>query len=127
MSVRGGLAVLSLWLVLGAGPAWADMAMGAMFPALKVRAGSKATQANEQGIEQYDQDNWEAALNLFTEAIKADPKSAEAYYNLALALDQLGNHHAAAGHFRKAYLLGKEIEAIQTSRVLLTHICNFPE
>lgn len=95
-------------------------------PPLKTRPGSKAASFNNEGIEQYNQGNWKNAQKLVTEAVQADPKSAEAYYNLALAFDQTGDHLRATEHFKKAYVLGRTNDDIQTSRILLTHLCSAP-
>ena len=44
--------------------------------------------ANSEGIEHYNQEHWDVALGHFVKAVEADPASAEAHYNLALALDK---------------------------------------
>jgi Tfp pilus assembly protein PilF len=58
----------------------------------------------------------------FTEAANADPKSAEAHYNLALVLDKDGDHKAATEHFKTASELGKNNPEIQESGVLKAHL-----
>ena len=91
-------------------------------PALKTTAGSKAETHNNEGIEHYNQQHWDVAKKHFTEAVKADPSSAEAHYNLALALDKSGDHKAAIDHFHKAKELGKENPDIQQSEILKAHL-----
>ena len=91
-------------------------------PALKTTASSKAETPNNEGIEHYNQEHWDVAKKHFTEAVKADPSSAEAHYNLALALDKSGDHKTAIDHFHKAKELGKENPDIQQSEILNAHL-----
>ena len=91
-------------------------------PALKTTASSKAEPHNNEGIEHYNQQHWDVAKKHFTEAVKADPSSAEAHYNLALALDKSGDHKTAIDHFHKAKELGKDNPEIQQSEILNAHL-----
>ncbi len=78
------LALGVLWYV--ATPALADMGKDAA--PLKAASGSKAESHIAAGIEHYGLGHWDVAKKHFTEAEKADPQSAEAHYDLALALDK---------------------------------------
>ncbi len=91
-------------------------------PALKTAAGSKAEMHNNEGIEQYNQAHWDVAKKHFTEAVKSDPTSAEAHYNLALALDKSDDHKTATEQFHKAKELGKDNPDIQNSPILHGHL-----
>ena len=91
-------------------------------PALMTAADSKAHAANSEGIEHYNQEHWDVALGHFKKAVEADPASAEAHYNLALALDKTDQHKAAAMEFKKAQDLGKDNPDIQNSKILLGHV-----
>ncbi len=91
-------------------------------PALMTAADSKAHAANNEGIEHYNQEHWDVALGHFTKAVEADPASAEAHYNLALALDKTDQHKAAANEFKMAQDLGKDNPDIQNSKILLGHV-----
>ena len=71
-------------------------------PALKTTASSKAEPHNNEGIEHYNQQHWDVAKKHFTEAVKADPSSAEAHYNLALAFRANGDADRASEAARKA-------------------------
>jgi len=102
------------------GSAWADM--GKTATALKAAAGSKADSHITEGIEHYNQGHWDVAKKHFMEAVKADPQSAEAHYDLALALDKAGDHPGATEHFKKAYDLGKQNPEIQNSGILKAHL-----
>jgi Tfp pilus assembly protein PilF len=112
--------VLMVSVVLAAGVAWADMNKTA--PALKAAAGSKAAHHIEEGIEHYNKGHWDVAKKHFEAAAKEDPKSAEAHYDLALALDKAGDHKAAIQHFKTAQELGKDNADIQNSDVLKAHL-----
>ena len=115
-----GFAVLAISLILASGNGWAQM--GKPVPALNTAAGSKAESHNKEGIEHYNQGHWDVALKHFTEAAKADPGSAEAHYNVALALDKSGDHKGATEHFKTAFDLGKSNPAIQDSGILKAHL-----
>ncbi len=90
--------------------------------ALMTAADSKAHAANNEGIEHYNQEHWDVALGHFMKAVEADPASAEAHYNLALALDKTDKHKEAAMEFKKAQDLGKDNPEIQNSKILLGHV-----
>ena len=112
------LALGVLWYV--ATPALADMGKEA-FP-LKAAAGAKAETHINEGIVHYEQGHWDVAKKHFTEAEKADPKSAEAHYDLALTLDKAGDHAGATQHFQKAHDLGKDNAEIHNSEILKKHL-----
>jgi Tfp pilus assembly protein PilF len=101
-------------------PALADMGKDAM--PLKAAAGSKAETHITAGIEHYGKGHWDVAKKHFSEAEKADPQSAEAHYDLALALDKSGDHKGAAEHFQRAQTLGKDNMEIQQSEILKKHL-----
>ena len=90
--------------------------------ALMTASDSKAHAANSEGIEHYNQEHWEVAHGHFMKAVEADPASGEAHYNLALALDKMGQHKDAAMEFQKAQDLGKDNPDIQNSEILLGHV-----
>jgi tetratricopeptide (TPR) repeat protein len=55
----------------------------------------RAETLNDQGVLMYYQGNYDAASQLFTQAIKEDRAFAEGYYNLALVQEKLGDHKSA--------------------------------
>jgi len=114
------VAILAIGAVLLAGTVWADMGKGAS--PLITMTGSKAERHNGEGIEHYGQGHWDVAMKHFMEAAKADPKSAEVHYNLALTLDKTGDHKGATELFKTAYDLGKGNPEIQNSGILKTHL-----
>ena len=77
---------------------------------------------NRQGMEHYQQGQWQAAKENFEEAIRADPDEAEPQYNLALSLDQLGDHAGATVHFEAAAKLAPTNTAITESDAFLSHV-----
>ena len=112
------LAISALWFA--AIPALADMGKDAT--PLKAAAGSKAETHITAGIEHYGKGHWDVAKKHFSEAEKADPQSAEAHYDLALALDKSGDHKSATEHFQRAAALGKDNSDIQQSEILKKHL-----
>ena len=115
-----GVAVIAISLMFVVGHTWAQM--GKTSPALKAAAGSKAEGHMNEGIDHYNQGHWDVAQKHFSEAAKDDPKSAEAHYNLALALDKAGDHKGATEHFKTAFDLGKDNPEIQNSGILKAHL-----
>lgn len=89
---------------------------------LATAADSKANESNNQGIEAYKGEDLEKAHGSFAQAVEADPESAEAHYNLALVMDKMGEHRAAAKEFKKAQDLGKDNPDIQNSKILKDHV-----
>ncbi len=77
---------------------------------------------NRQGMERYQQGQWQAAKQFFEEAIRADRDEAEPEYNLALCLDQLGDHAGATAHFKTAAKLAPTNTAITQSDAYLSHV-----
>ena len=90
--------------------------------ALMTAPDSKANAHNTEGIDHYNQEHWGVAHEHFMQAVEADPESAQAHYNLALALDKMGQHGDAAQHFKKASDLGKDNPEIQNSKILQGHL-----
>jgi Tfp pilus assembly protein PilF len=90
-------------------------------PPIKTAPGSKAEKHNNEGLKYYNQGRWNVAREHFEEAVKADPKSAEAHYNLGVVLDHMDDHENAAIHFTHAFDLGKDNPAIRNSGILKEH------
>jgi Tfp pilus assembly protein PilF len=113
-------AAMVLCGVLAAGSALADM--NKTEPALPAPTGSKAEAAINEGLAHYNQGHWDVAKKHFQDAVQADQKSAEAHYDLALALDKAGDHKSAVEHFKAAHDLGKDNPQIQNSGILQAHL-----
>jgi len=98
---------------------WAEMNQAGP---LHTQKGSAATKHNEEGIKHYTAGHWDVAKEHFIDSVMADPKSAEAHYNVALVMDKLGDHAGATEHFKMAKDLGKHNSEIQNSAVLKAHL-----
>lgn len=126
MTVRFYVLTCALGSLLMTGlPAGADMSPGEMSktaPALPAPSGSKAEMAINEGIAHYEKGHWDVAKKHFQEAVRTDQQSAEAHYDLALALDKSGDHKAAIEHFKAAQDLGKDNPQIQNSGILQAHL-----
>jgi len=82
----------------------------------------EAAKYNAEGIEHYNKGRWNIAKKYFEAAVKADPKSAEAHYNLALALDGLGANATADEEFKKAAELAPGNTGITESSAYRNHV-----
>ena len=63
---------------------------------------AKASSAVEQGNRLFAEGRWEAARQQYDLAIQAQSDLAEAHYNMALALERLGNQEEARRHYIEA-------------------------
>jgi len=90
--------------------------------ALISAVGSPGQADNDEGVSQYKQGNMDAATDRFQKALKSDPKSAEAQYNLGLSFDKLGKHDEATAAFKQAVALAPANPAIKDSLILKKHL-----
>lgn len=90
--------------------------------ALEAPAGASDEGHNAEGIKHYNKGHWEKAEQHFRGAVKADPKLAEAHYNLAISLDKMGNHRAATKYFGSAFKLAPDNPSIAGSKILKDHL-----
>ncbi len=77
---------------------------------------------NEEGLGHLKQEHWDTSETFFRDAIAMAPNFAEAHFNLALALDQLGNHPEASEHFKTAKELAPDNPKIAENEVLKKHL-----
>jgi Tfp pilus assembly protein PilF len=96
----------------------APMPEGALMSAV----GSPGQADNDEGVSQYKQGHMDVATNWFQKALKADPKLAEAHYNLGLSLDKMGKHEEATAAFKQAAALAPANPAIKDSPILKKHL-----
>ncbi|MBA5867530.1 MAG: tetratricopeptide repeat protein [Nitrospira sp. CR1.3] len=61
-----------------------------------------ASRHNDEGIQAYQQQQWESAKQHFDAAIAASPQFAEAHYNLGMVLYRLNAMQEGDAHFIKA-------------------------
>ena len=88
---------------------------------LQAASESPGQAENASGIDHFNQGHWDVAEGHFKKAIEADPNLAEAHYNLAVALDKMGNHGDATTSFHKAAELAPDNPAIAESAILKQH------
>ena len=75
--------------------------------ALPATEGAAGAEENDEGVNHYQQGHWDVAQEHFNKALATNADLPEAHYNLALALDKLGNHGGlydllhAYGHVRR--------------------------
>ena len=77
--------------------------------------------ANDEGISHAQQGHWDVAEGHFRKAVEADPKLAEAQFNLGLTLDKLSKHDEAKIAFKKAAELAPGNSTITESPTLKKH------
>ena len=88
---------------------------------LAAPASSPARMDNDEGVGHYQQGHWDVASEHFRKAVKADPSSAVAYYNLGLAQDKMGKHEEATASFKNAVDLAPNDPVIKDSEILKKH------
>jgi Flp pilus assembly protein TadD len=89
--------------------------------ALMATADSPGRADNDEGVTQYKQGKMDVAIEWFQKAVKADPKSAEANYNLGLSFDKTGKHAEATAAFKQAAALSPTNPAIKDSAIVKKH------
>jgi Flp pilus assembly protein TadD len=117
-----GLIVLVQGCGAGGGGRPRDPVLDMVLKSPDAVASSAAGMKNDEGVSHFVQSHWDASADFFKQAIKADPNMAEAHFNLALALDQMGNHPEASEHFTKAHELGASNPKIAENEILKKHI-----
>ena len=83
---------------------------------------NKAAEINNEGITHFSSKHWTESAEFFEDALKIDPKLAEAHFNLALVHHQKNRHKEATEHFKKAAELAPNDSRIQNSEILKDHI-----
>lgn len=90
--------------------------------ALMAPEGAPGASDNAEGVKHFEQGHWDVAKEHFNKALAANAKLPEAHYNLALALDKMGEHGEATNHFKTALDLAPEDPRIKDSEILKAHI-----
>ncbi|MDT7042085.1 tetratricopeptide repeat protein [Candidatus Nitronereus thalassa] len=81
-------------------------------------ANPMASSAISEGNELFASGRWQAAREQYEKAIAVQHTVAEAHYNLALTLDQMGNREEARAHYMEAANLAPGHQVIWNSPVL---------
>jgi Flp pilus assembly protein TadD len=81
-----------------------------------------AARKNDDGVDHFVREHWRKAAADFRRALEADPNLAVARFNLALSLDQLGEHAEATEHFRKARELAPDDTRIFGNEILKSYL-----
>lgn len=81
----------------------------------------QAVAAMEEGNRLFASREWQAAKGQYEAAINAQPSLAEAHYNLALALEKLGDREAAKKHYIEAANLAPGNKVIWNAPPLRKH------
>lgn len=89
--------------------------------ALMATIGSPGQAANDEAVALYKQAKLQAAVAGFQKAATADPKLAEAQYNLGLSFDQMDKHAEAAAAFKQATELAPTNPTIRDSAIAKKH------
>ncbi len=90
--------------------------------ALLATDGAAGAEENAEGVNHYQQGHWDVAQEHFNKALATNADLPEAHYNLALALDKLGDHGEATNHFKMALDLAQEDSRIKDSGILKAHV-----
>ena len=90
--------------------------------ALLATEGTAGAKENNEGINHFQQGHWDVAQEHFNKALAVNAELPEAHYNLALALDKLGNHGEATNQFKRALNLAPEDPRIKDSGILKSHV-----
>ena len=104
---RFGRILLGFLLCTITSPAWGQVLMPL--------SGTRGAESINDGVGQYHQRNWDAAVAGFQKALQADPNSAVAHYNMGLTLSQMGQQDKAARHFKLASQFGGSNPFIRNS------------
>lgn len=98
-----------------------DLSAAVTEMALMAPVGSSGRMANDEGVSHAQQGHWDVAEGHFRKAVEADPRLAEAQFNLGLALDKLNRHDEAKVAFKKAAELAPGNTKITESEILKKH------
>lgn len=76
---------------------------------------------NKEGVTHAQAGHWDVAEGHFRKALEADPKLAEAQFNLGLALSKQDKHDEATTAFKKAAEMAPDNTMITESPILKEH------
>ena len=103
------------------GEAKMEMPAAEMAATLTAPEGSAGQAENKEGVTHAQAGHWGVAEGHFRKALEADPKLAEAQYNLGLALSKQDKHDEATTAFKKAAEMAPDNTMITESPILKEH------
>jgi tetratricopeptide (TPR) repeat protein len=103
------------------GEAKMEMSTTEIVAALTAPEGSPGRAENKEGVTHAQQGHWDVAEGHFRKSLAADPKLAEAHFNLGLALSKQGKHEEATAAFKKAAEMAPDNAMITESPILKEH------
>ncbi|MDR2152972.1 MAG: tetratricopeptide repeat protein [Helicobacteraceae bacterium] len=81
-------------------------------------ANSAAKEAFDRGVATYEQGNLQEAIKQYTQAIKIDPNSAQAYNNRGIAYGKLGDYGKAIADFTQAIKIDPKYATAYNNRAV---------
>ena len=93
-----------------------------MAQTIKPLSGTKGASTINKGVKHFNQGQLNHALTHFQQALKKNPRSAVAHYNMALTFNRMGQSDKATKHFQQASKLGQMNSFIRNSRILQQHL-----
>ncbi|NJN69939.1 MAG: tetratricopeptide repeat protein [Nitrospira sp.] len=103
------------------GEAKMEMSAPETVAALMAPEGSAGRADNAEGVTHAQAGHWGVAEGHFRKALEADPKLAEAQFNLGLALSKQDKHDEATTAFKKAAEMAPDNTMITESPILKEH------
>lgn len=97
------------------------MSEAATVAALAAPESSAGRAENKEGVTHAQAGHWDVAEGHFRKALEADPKLAEAQFNLGLSLSKQDKHDEATTAFKKAAELAPDNTMITESPILKEH------
>lgn len=98
-----------------------EMSETATVAALAAPESSVGRAENKEGMTHAQAGHWDVAEGHFRKALEADPKLAEAQFNLGLALSKQDKHDEATTAFKKAAEMAPDNTMITESPILKEH------
>ena len=90
--------------------------------ALPAKSDPEANKHNMEGIDHWNQEHYDVALEHFNMASKIDGSSGEVHFNEAISYDKVGQHGVATKHFGVALKKAAGNKKILNSPILKAHL-----